>query len=248
MKEKPDLEEKRIIDHLQEAYGLGIMKVEFLPIGDISSAKYRVVTGGTYEQATYFLKIRKDGFKEISVTIPYFLHEQGIHQIIPPIKTKDGWLWTRLDGYICILYPFVEGQNGFQKPLSNRQWREFGEALKSVHSIKIPLHLQRKIPIETFSPHWRERATGFLDQAQNHSFEDPIAAHMAAALQKHREEIRFVIERAEELGKALQSQPAEISQHFHTQPGVRDRPSHGSNFESGMRESQKDLIIRIQVL
>ncbi len=67
MLEKPDLQDKRIIDHLGEVYGLQIVQVEFFPIGDISSAKYRVVTK---EQAAYFLKLRKDNFEETSVVVP----------------------------------------------------------------------------------------------------------------------------------------------------------------------------------
>ena len=82
-----------------------------------------------------------------------------------------------------------------------------GAALKGVHSVNLPPDFQRMIPFETFSPCWRERVRGFLVQAENNSYEDPAAAKLAADLQKRREEIRFVIERAEELGKALQSQP-----------------------------------------
>lgn len=50
---------------------------------------------------------------------------------------------------------------------------------------------------------------GFLIQAENNSFEVPVAAKMAEGLQMHRDEIRIVIERAEELGKTLKSQSLE---------------------------------------
>lgn len=204
MKEKPALRDKYIKDQLREVYAVQIAQVEFLPIGDISSAKYRVVT---HEQLAYFLKLRKDGFKEISVTVPHFLREQGIYPIVSPLKTKDGRLWTHVDAYTCILYPFIEGQNGFQDPLSDDQWIEFGAALKGVHSLNLPPDFKRKIPFENFSPYWRERVKEFLVQVENNSYEDPAAAKMAVSLQNRREEIRFVIKRAEELGKALQSQP-----------------------------------------
>ncbi len=204
MKEKPALQDQCIIELLWERYGIDTAQVEFLPIGDISSAKYRVVTN---ESAAYFLKLRKDGFKEISVIVPHFLHEQGIEQILSPLKTKDSQLWTNLDAYTCILYPFIDGQNGFQNPLSDEQWIELGAVLKGVHSASLPPDLVRGIPLETYSSSWRERLTGFLVQAEYLKYEDPVAAKLAAGLQEHREEIRCVIGRAEELGKALQSQP-----------------------------------------
>lgn len=206
MKEKPDLQDKCIMDHLREVYGMQIARVEFLPIGDISSAKYRIVTK---EPAAYFLKLRKEGFKEISVSVPHFLQEQGIYQIISPLKTKDGQIWTNLDAYACILYPFIEGQNGFQDQLSNDQWIEFGATLKSVHSVNLPPDLQKEIPIETYSSAWRERVKEFLVQVENNSYEDPAAAKMTAGLQMHQDEIRFVMERAEELANILQSQSLE---------------------------------------
>ncbi|MDD1779556.1 MAG: aminoglycoside phosphotransferase family protein, partial [Candidatus Helarchaeota archaeon] len=206
MKEKPDLQDKQIIDRIREVFSLHIARVEFLPIGDISSAKYRVVSN---DQAAYFLKLRKKGFKEISVTIPYFLHEQGIRQVIAPIKTIDGELWTSLDDYTCILYPFIEGRNGFQAPLSDDQWVELGAALKRVHSVQLPRELKSQIPCETWSPDWRGSALDFLIRAENNSYEDPVSRKMAAILREHRDDIRRIIERAETLCKASQPQPAE---------------------------------------
>lgn len=202
LKGKPALPDQSIIELLREEYGVAIARVEFLPIGDIRSAKYRLVTD---ERMAYFLKLIQGRFSEIAVTVSQFLRAQGIRQIVPPLRTIDGRLWTQLDAYTCILYPFIDGQNGFQNPLSEDQWMEFGAALKRVHSADLTPDLQSKIPLDTFAPYWRESVKGFLIQAENNSFEDPTAARMAAALQKHRDDIRFVIERAEDLARALQS-------------------------------------------
>jgi spectinomycin phosphotransferase len=206
VQEKPDLQDNRIIAHLWEAYGLQISRVEFLPIGDISTAKYRIITK---QPAAYFLKLRKNLFEEISVVVPQFLHEQGIEQIIPPLKTKDSRLWTNLDGYTCILYPFIEGHNGFEDPLINDQWIELGDALKGIHSLTPPPALLRGVPVETYSPHWREKMEEYLIQVEHNSYEDPVAAQMAAEMRAHRDEIRFAIERAEQLGGILRSQSPE---------------------------------------
>ncbi len=206
MLDKPGLEDIHIIDHLWKAYGMRISRVEFLPMGDISSAKYRLLGAGS---AVYFLKLRKGFFEEISVLVPQFLHEQGLCQVVPPLKTVDGRLWTGLDAYTCILYPFIEGQNGFEDPLSDEQWIELGATLKSIHSLTPPLDLQRRIPGETFSPAWREKARDFHLRAEHSSYEDPVAARMAAVLQAHGDDIRRVIERAEQLGNALKSQTLE---------------------------------------
>jgi spectinomycin phosphotransferase len=206
MKEKPNLPDEFIVSHIRDGYGLDISQVEFLPIGYVGSAKYRLVT---HEQGVYFLKLVKGYFREISVIVPHFLHEQGISQVISPVKTKDARFWTKLGDYTCLLYPFIEGQNGFQHPLSDDQWIAFGAALKKVHSIDLPPDFLKKIPFDTFSPDWRVRVREFLVQAENKTYEDPTEAKMAAGLREHSDEIRFVIERAESLGTTLQSQFSE---------------------------------------
>lgn len=205
MREKPFLQDERLIDLLRTSYGLRIERVEFLPIGaDINAAKYRVETD---EPALYFLKLRKGFFEEASLLIPQFLHDQGIRQVIPPLKTKAGQAWTNLEGYTCILYPYVEGHNGFEASLSDDEWIEFGSVLKRIHSVSLPPGLQGLVPSETWSPRWRELVKGFQAQAESDSYADPLAAQMAAFLRMHREEIRCMTARAEQLAQALRSRP-----------------------------------------
>ncbi len=206
MKEKPHLPDTRLIDRIGEAYGVPVSRVEFLPIGDISSAKYRVVTN---EPAAYFLKLRKGKIKEISLRVPECLHQQGIDQVLSPLKTREGRLWTNLEAYTCILYPFIKGRNGFQKPLTDHQWIGLGAALQRAHSVNLPPDLLRQVPSDTCSPCWRESVRRFLAQAESIPYEEPVAVKMAAGLRMHRDEIRYVIERADALGKALLSQPAQ---------------------------------------
>jgi spectinomycin phosphotransferase len=206
MKEKPDLQDKFIFGQLREIYGVEAVQLDFLPIGDISSAKYRVITD---ELSVYFLKLRKEGFKEISVSVPDYLHEQGIYQVISPIKTKDGRLWSHLYAYTCILYPFITGKNGFQEPLSDDQWIELGNVLNAVHSVHLSPAMQTKVPRQSFSPDWRDKLKEFLAQIEKNSWTDPVAAKLAESLQEHQDEICRMIERAEELGNFLQTQPIE---------------------------------------
>jgi spectinomycin phosphotransferase len=208
MREKPNLQDKRITAHLQKVYGLQIAQVVFLPLGaDSNSVVYRVVTT---ESAAYFLKLRKANFEETSVLVPQFFSDQGIRQIIAPLKAKDGQLWTHLDAYTCVLYPFIEGRDGFEILLTDKQWLDFGAALKGIHSTVLPLEIQQRIPSETYSSHWREMVRQFQSKVAHSAFEEPVAARMAAFMHAHSEAIRQVVERAEQLGRKLQSQPQEL--------------------------------------
>ena len=134
MLEKPNLEDQLIIDCLQEEYGLRVAEIAFLPLGaDLNTAVYRAVGG---DRTAYFVKLRSGEFNEAAVTVPKYLSQLGIQEIIPPLTTVSGRLWARLEAFHLILYPFVEGLNGFERSLTRQQWIEFGAALK-----KISLHV-----------------------------------------------------------------------------------------------------------
>jgi spectinomycin phosphotransferase len=154
MLEKPDLQDQLIISRLQDEYGLQVNRLTFLPLGaDVNTAVFRVVTDG---ETAYFLKLRKGDFDEITVAVPQFLKAQGIQSIIAPLETRAQQPWASLDAFKMILYPFIEGQNGYAVALSDHQWLDFGAALKGIHTAQVPPALTRLIPRETYSPRWRE--------------------------------------------------------------------------------------------
>jgi spectinomycin phosphotransferase len=126
---KPDLKDEEIIACLQDAYGLSVEKITFLPIGaDFNTAVYRMTKSN---QTDYFLKLRSDEFLEVSVSVPKYLADLGIKQVIPPLATKTGHLWTNLGDFTVTLYPYIDGCNGVDTKLSKDQWVQFGKPLRS---------------------------------------------------------------------------------------------------------------------
>jgi spectinomycin phosphotransferase len=205
--EKPDLQDEKIFACLQDEYELAAAKVTFLPLGvDSNAAVYRVVAS---DGTPYFLKLRKGIFNETSVALLRFLSDQGIKQIIAPLPTKTGQLWASLDDFKAILYPFVDGRDGYAVALSEQQWNEFGAALKQIHTLDVPPTLAGHIRRETYSPRWREEVKMFLERADD-VIDDPVAAKVVALLKAKRDEILFLVERAETLAHSLQLQSAEF--------------------------------------
>jgi len=94
MLEKPDVQDARIADWLLDHYGLRIVGVEFLPTGYQNTAAYRVVAEN---DKAYFLKLRLDVFEKTSVTLPLFLRDLGLRQIITPIATQSRQFWAYLE-------------------------------------------------------------------------------------------------------------------------------------------------------
>jgi spectinomycin phosphotransferase len=207
MLEKPDFPDEAIISRLNEEYNLRVAELTFLPLGaDVGTAVYRIVTT---DGAAYFLKLRK-GFEEITVTVPLFLRSQGIREIIPPIETKLKRAWADFDEYKMIVYPFVEGKDGFERELTGQHRKILGAALKGIHTAQVPPDLRSLIPQETFSPQWRERLKSFQALVENKNFADPTASKLADFMKSRRNEIIHLIERAEELATGLVSQPLEF--------------------------------------
>ena len=207
MLEKPAISDELIADCVQEAYGLPAADLSFLPIGaDMGTIVYRL---STQERTTYFLKLRK-GFSEIVVTAPLFLSSQGIQEVILPLETKAKQYWADFGEYTLILYPFIEGKNGFEMELTDQHNRRLGGALKAIHSAQIPPKLETRIPKESFSPHWRDSLKALQARVEEAPFQEPAAAKLADFMKARRVEISRLIERTEVLASELQSKPFEL--------------------------------------
>ena len=208
MLEKPDLKDEKIITCLQNEYGLSVVQIAFLPLGaDLNTAVYRVVADG---EMPYFVKLRRGDFDEAVVAVPKFLTDLGIEQIIPSLTTQTGQLWASLDSFKVILYPFVEGHNGFDVNLSDQHWVEFGIALKSFHTAVVPPAITNSIRREIYSPQWREIVKSFLARIEDETFDEPVAVKLAAFLKTKRDETLELVGRAERLALALQAQAPEF--------------------------------------
>ncbi len=208
MLEKPELQDEKIIACLRDEFGLPIVRVDFLPLGaDVNTAVYRVVGDvGT----PYFLKLRCGVFDETSVKLPRFLHDQGITQIIAPLATEAGFLWAILDAFHVLLYPFVEGRNGFEVHMSERQWVELGAALKAIHRALSPPEVTGGLRRETYSPERRDSLKAFLARVERETFDDPTAAKLATLMRSKRETLLNLVDRAERLGAVLQERAPEL--------------------------------------
>lgn len=207
MLEKPDIPDDLIISHLHKEYALGVAQLAFLPIGaDSGTAVYRAAAA---DGTAFFLKLRKN-FREEVVRVPLFLKESGVQEILIPYETKSGQHWVEFGEYTMLLYPFVEGQDGFEGQLTDQQRQIFGAALHGIHAAQVPPELQKLIRRETFSPEWREGIRAFIEQATNTSYADPTAAKLAQFIRSRQNEIGRLIERAEELGQQLRSSPMEF--------------------------------------
>lgn len=207
MPTQPDISDEAILDCLQKAYGLRGCELTFLPLGaDFNTVVYCVAT----PEVTYFLKLRRKHFLRTSVTVPLHLHACGLHHIIPPLMTQSDDLWTTLDSFKVVLYPYVKGHNGVGKPLSDQQWVTFGSIVQQLHHTPLPKTILQDVPQETFEIEACETLKTFLVRLENEAFKDPVAQNMASFLKGKAPQILALIQRAQTLSGVLQHQSLDL--------------------------------------
>lgn len=208
MIKRPELSDEIIISCLRFAYGISIMNVKFLAVGNDATAwAFRVEA---MEGIPYFLKVRIGDVYIPSLTVPHYLQANGVPQAVAPLKTRDLKLWSGMDPFYFVLYPFIEGTTGFELGMSDNQWLLFGKTLRDIHSIILPQEIAKDVNIENFKPKWADVVRKLDQIIRTKTFIDPISQKFAGFWKNKQNEIGKILKRTEKLGKSLQNQSLDI--------------------------------------
>ncbi|HQS84389.1 MAG: spectinomycin phosphotransferase [Alphaproteobacteria bacterium 16-39-46] len=204
MIEKSPLSEQRIIDCLKINYGIEVATLTLLPLGaDIHASVYKAQT---YNQSSYFIKLKRGHRHDISALIIALLRNDRIQQIIPIVKTIRGEETQRIDEFTLTVFPFIEGQNGFSRDLTDDQWCTLGKVMRHIHEINVPLSIQSEIRRESYSPKWREAVQSLYPLIESKPSGDMIAVNLLTFMERHTALIHRLVDRAEQLAKKVQDQ------------------------------------------
>ncbi|RIK59262.1 MAG: phosphotransferase, partial [Planctomycetota bacterium] len=208
MLEQPDLHHDLILARLRESYALAIAHLEFLPLGaDANTAVYcAIAVDGT----RYFVKLRRGGFDQSAISLLKHLKDRGVEAIIAPLLAGDGQLWTEIAPFSLVLFPFIEGRNGYETEFTADHWRELGATLMRVHTVEIPPALADGIRREDFAPRWRKAVRGFLADIRRQTYTDPVAVELASFLNLKHDEVLHLVEQTEQLAATLRARPQEF--------------------------------------
>lgn len=204
MKEKSALLEQRIRGCLKSQYGIEVATLILLPWGaDIHASIYKAQA---HDQSSYFIKLKPGYSQDISITIITLLCKTGIRQIIPLIPTIHGQFTQRLGGNTLSVFPFIEGQDGFSRELTDTQWRTLGKALRQIHETEVPPSIQTMMRREDYSPKWRQVVRSFYPLIESDPKGDKIAVELMMFMKKYAPIIHRLVDRAEQLAKKIQNQ------------------------------------------
>lgn len=204
MREKQPLEVQRLMGCLSSEYGIEVAALTPLALGaDINASVYKALA---HDKCSYFVKLKRGHDHAMSATLSTLLYEAGIEQIIPPIKTIHGQLIQPIGDFTLLVYPFVEGQDGFSQDLTDEQWVILGRVLRQVHEFKTPPAVQEKIKQEGYSSKWQEMVRSLLIHIEKELGGDEIALKLLMFMREHKAEIQRLVDRAGQLGQKIQRQ------------------------------------------
>lgn len=209
MTDRQFLSVRCITNCLKVNYDIEVKSITPLSEGaDMNAAIYKVQT---CDQASYFVKLKHGYGKDINLTILELLHDSGIQQIIPPIKTIYGRSILRIGDFYLIIYPFIKGVNGFSRKLTDKQWITFGKALRQVHDFDVPSSLLKRIRKETYSSKWRQTVRALYANIQDETVsKDVIALKFLSFMKEHKSIIQRLVNRAEQLCYTIKEQSAKF--------------------------------------
>lgn len=204
MLEKPGIDDALILARLRDAYGCEASALTFLPIGaDVNTAVYRAETADD----PLFVKLRRGDFNAATVTVPKALHDAGVTHVIAPIPNGAGELFTSVADGQLIVFPFVEGRDGWERVLTAPDWVAFGRALRQFHTAPLPTDVTAQISRETYDPVWRDKVAAFLNALDRWQVDDPVTRGLAALMQERRPLIESLIGHARQLAEHLRDDP-----------------------------------------
>ena len=204
MLERPDIDDSQINDCLRDAYGLHVTQVIFLPIGaDNNTAVFKAIAE---DESPYFVKLRRNDFDDMSIIVPAHLQAQGMDHLIAPLQTQSKQLWSDLGEFKITVFPFVDGKDGLEAGMLNRHWVEFGQALKTLHTVHLSDNIANRIQKETFPDTSRTKVKDVQEMIKRKQFADPVASELARFLREKTDVVSHLVQRAEHYANQLNNQ------------------------------------------
>jgi spectinomycin phosphotransferase len=228
MREPPSIPEEQLRACFQDQYDLPAVTLEFLPLGhDRRTGVYRV---GSEQGTPYLLKARSGSFYEPSCLVPRYLREQGIAAVVAPLPTRRKTLWAQLGEWTVIVYPFIEGESGWNPGLTDEQWKAVGTTLRQIHRVRLPAEGFQSLRRETFDPtgygHWVRAFEPRHVRAEGGSQAEQA---LRSCWRRHQPTIHTAVASLETLAGVLQKRSGPpVTCHADLHPGnlIRSQPNH----------------------
>ncbi|HYM16177.1 MAG TPA: aminoglycoside phosphotransferase family protein [Dehalococcoidia bacterium] len=197
MSPSPELAAARVAEFVRSVYGLDARQVALLDrLSDADLTAYRVET----DDGPLFLKLRRDAPPP---PLAGYLADSGMTRVLAPLPPLDRRRPGVLAGWTATLYPFVEGENAFQRPLTRRQWTALGAIVRAVHGAQPPPSVTAAMRHETYADTWRARVRACLAALPSQHLDDDVARDLVHVLAANTPRITSLVQHADSLAASL---------------------------------------------
>jgi spectinomycin phosphotransferase len=230
MREQPEISIEYLRACLQEQYNVIPITLEFLPLGlDYNAGVYRVVSE---QGAAYLLKATSRPLYEPRCLVPRYLNDRGITPVVAPVPTTSGALWTSIDEWTVVVYPFIEGDASWTG-MTDEQWKQVGAIFQQIHRVILPSEGFELLRRETFDPSEYTRWVHTFETQHAHEQDgaNPSQHAFLSCWMEYQPTIHTALATLETLGNVLQrrSLPCVIC-HADLHPANLLRDGHGHVF------------------
>jgi spectinomycin phosphotransferase len=198
------IELEKIPEIIETEYGISVSGIDQLHIGfDKNTAVYKLFST---DRKVYFLKIRSGNFTETSLTIPFLIYQKtNSSNLINIVKTADGKLYVKRASLYIMIFPFINGQPGWNISLTKDQFVDFGKFMHTIHSTELPSAYSRIIPKETYDSKYREWIKEYIGAIamEEIRYENPVMIRFLEVFQKRRGIILKILNCAEKMLKEI---------------------------------------------
>ena len=187
---------------LQQSYGITATAVVPRAVGaDAGASVYRVDA----RHGQWWLKCRT---YQVDPTVWDSLHwlrgTSGIDEIVAPWPALTGGASVQRWGLQFTLFPYIEGQSGFEAPLRRAQWNRLGQVLRRLHEVQLPAELQGALPRVQLEPAALETVGRWLAEGGLPAAQDGLSRAFVSIWQQQHARIAALHAHALQLYGALQ--------------------------------------------
>ena len=215
---------------LRDQYGLTAATLAFLPLGQDTSARvYRVVSD---QGDRYLLKARSTPVYEPSCLVPRYLKDQGIASVVAPLPTRRGGLWTQVEEWSLCLYPYIEGDSGWDPAYDDTAMERGGRGSPPCSPGATAVFGQGVAARRDIDPgEYRRRIDAFETQHVSHNGGSREEREVRAAWEAQREVIHTAISSLETLAAEVKERTGPyVICHADIHPSNIIRDDHGRVF------------------
>lgn len=187
---------RSLADAALRGYGLELTEIESVEGGADAYARAFRAIDGTGNRL--FLKTRPS--IDAGMILCTALRDAGIREVLAPVKTLGGEPAFPIDGGFLLVYPWIEGWNGFQRLPGLEQWEQVGKALRLIHDVRLHSNVLRRLATEAFVVSGVDEFRFLMGRLLAGGARDEVEESLGETIRVHKEKIDRTIIETEELG------------------------------------------------